>query len=300
LRILFGCLAILILASCEPIDLFGQVARHGRITKYKELTGVPFHQSMAISGDYVLFQAVEGESLYSYVYDINESSLVEKINLPLGKYSTTHANCTCFGTEYYDGESLFPVLYVSQWDWRGTRGVLVYNIKKDFSAEMVQVISPKSIEKEVIGSGDIDWVIDTDNNKLYAFAYKLSGASTIIENNEEIITTFNLPPVRDNSEVLLSEADILDGFRCEILNYSQDKAYKDGKVYILSGGNKEQYSSMNNLWIIDLATKSIVWKENIYEDGLMHAEPEGLSFYGERLLLTYAYRPYTLWALNLD
>lgn len=290
---------VMLLASCEPIDLEGHVYQNGRITKFLELPNVPFHQSMTIYGDYALFQTMEQGLLYSYVYDLKERTQVAKINLPFEKYSSPHANCACFGNEFYDDDSLFPALYVSQWDWRGNRGALVYNIKKDLTAELVQFISPKEISKDVIGSGDIDWVVDTDKNRLYAFAYRKSGSSTITEDNEEIITYFTLPNLKDSPEIILTQEDILDAFRCEILNYSQDKAYKDGKVYVVSGGNKEQYASMNNLWIIDLDAKSVVWKESIYEDGLMYTEPEGLSFYGDRLLLTYAYRAYTLWNYNL-
>lgn len=299
LRYIFFFFSLFVTVSCESIDLDEEKVRPGEICKMMEIKGIPFHQSMAMWSDYALFQVIENDELYSYVYNIKSKSFLGKLQLPHFDYKSPHANCSCFGNLFYDDDSLLPLLYVSQWKWNGERGVLVYNIKKNFTVELIQFIAPLKIRKDIIGYGDIDWVVDTDSERLYALAYKKAGASTITEDNEEIITAFHLPTVKNNSTVILTEEDIIDSFRCEVFNYSQDKTYKGGKIYVISGGNDANLAFMNNMRIIDLKTKSVIYKKNIYNEGQAHAEPEGLSFCGDELFLTYAYHPNTLWKFNL-
>lgn len=284
--------------SCSKIDPDSIKPSVPGINELLQLTDLPFHQSFAVYGDFALFQATSNDKLYSYIYYLPNLYLCSKTELKTGGYSLPHANVSCFGKRFYSKDSLLPLLYVSQWNWKGERGVLVYDIKSDFSAELVQFISPAGISKSVIGSGDIDWIVDFDSEVLYALAYKKAGASTIVEGNEEIITSFPIPEI-DRKTVILEEKDIIDNYRCKILNYSQDKVYKDGKIYIVAGGNDSAISFMNRMYVLDLVRKQIREEFDITGYALGISEPEGLGFWGDRLIMTYAKRPYQLWECTL-
>ena len=290
--------AIMGAVSCSKIAPDSGMYSVPGINELLQLPDLPFHQSLAVYGDFALFQATSNNRLFSYIYYLPNLYLCSKTELKTVGNILPHANVSCFGKKLYSKDSLFPLLYVSQWDWNGDRGVLVYDIKSDFSAELVQFISPAHINKSIIGAGDIDWVVDFDSDIMYALAYKKAGASTIIEGNEEIITAFPLPDI-GRKTVMLEEKDIIDNYRCKVLSYSQDKVFKDGKIFIVAGGNDSAISFMNKIYVLDLARKQIREEYGITRYAIGISEPEGLGFWGDRLIMTYAKKPYQLWECTL-
>ena len=81
-------------------------------------------------GNY-FFQFVINHSIVR-VYDLATKKLVQ--NIPIGKSQkgfvpNCHSNKVCFGTEYYDAEDIFPLIYVSTgYASGGYSGALVYRI----------------------------------------------------------------------------------------------------------------------------------------------------------------------------
>ena len=247
-------------------------------------------QSFASYGDYIVAcnydDGVSPSEITAKLMSLSGNSVLATFSLPYGSVHRPHCNTCCFGNEFGSADSIVPLLYVSQWDYGYERGVLVYDIKLSggvYSAELVQTIIPDNIGVGYLGQGDIDWVVDTDNSMLYAFAYYLPGLSTIVEGNKEMICKFALPALSDGSLIELTEADILDNWEMGTFNYSQDKCYNSGKIYIVSG-ESSTYPDWTKIRVLDLARKEVVSEIPLAQFG---GEPEGMDIV--QGFLTYGY-----------
>ena len=294
-KIIYIFTAISLLLSCTQNDLdtiiLGeeQLPFHGNpvMNIAAVFPRLQSHQSMAIYEKYIIFMHSDKE-LYGSLYDITTKEYICNLEFPIGGYKLPHANVACFGPCFLSADSQIPLLYVSQWNYEGERGVLVYDIsmKNDgqFDVKLIQTIIP-NISPKILGAGCVDWIVDTDSNYLYALAYKLAGASTIEEGNAELIVKFKLPSISDGSKIILTDSDVIDHYSCETFNYSQDKCYHDGHIYIAAGGSQERYSHMNKLIDLDLNKKEVTSVVSLLPFGLR--EPEGLAMYNGDIVMTY-------------
>ena len=264
-----------------------------KVLAHRNIENIKRHQSMAIYGNYMVTAYTDNGEAKGQVIDLTTYTILATITFDLGGFHLPHCNVCCFGNEFAEGNNTLPLFYLSQWDYEYERGCLVYDIQESggtWTATLVQKIKPNNIGTGILGAGCVDWIVDTDNSCLYALGYYLAGSSTIVEGNKEMVVKFSLPKIADGSSILLSESDVVDNYSVLMWNFSQDKTYVDGKVYVIAGGGP-QYGTpeMNRLYVLDLVQKqvvSIVHCENVFT-----AEPEGLSEKNGDLLFTYGYTP---------
>lgn len=267
---------------------------------YMDLHEAGAHDSMVIYGNYALVISVinNHKDVVGYLYDIDNKEYVTSFSMDYTDYDVPHANTACLGDVFYSEYSIMPVLYVSQYEYYSNRAVFVYDIVNDggiIRSNLVQIIDPKGIDHSIIGDGSLDWVVDNDHSCLYALAYKLKGSSTIVENNEEIISKFQLPDIHEE-RVYLKDEDVIDSFTLDTFNYSQDKSYFDNCIYVISGSSDPIFSHMNRYRVIDLREKTLVINNSILDYGLR--EPEGLDFYNGNLMVSFNDNTPKMWRLN--
>ncbi|MBD5174715.1 MAG: hypothetical protein HDT06_02715 [Bacteroidales bacterium] len=252
-------------------------------------------QSSAVIGKYWFGCGYECMEDGNYT---NDHPFIIVCNLEKGEYITTlplkapgvrvpHCNVCCFGNEMLD-DSPFPPLYISQWNYNGERGVVVVKIlnhNETFTCETIQTIIPIIGDKERFGCGSTDWIVDTDQNYLYSLAYYKPGSSTIVEGNKECICVFDLPKIADGPIIYLTDEDIVDSFDLEMINFSQDKCYYNGLIYVSSGFHA--YPDWTMIRTINLNTKEVESVLNLSE---WSGEPQGLAIYKDDILMNYGSR----------
>lgn len=252
-------------------------------------------QSSAICGKYWFgcgYECTENgkyssDNPFIVVCNLEKSEYITTMQINTAGVRVPHCNVCCFGNEVFE-DSPFPPLYISQWNYNGERGALVVKIlyrNETFSCETIQTIIPKIDDKERFGHGSTDWIVDTDNNHLYSLAYYKPGSSTIVEGNKECICVFDLPKIADGSIIYLTNEDIVDSFDLEMFNYSQDKCYHNGLIYVSSGFHA--YPDWIMIRTINLNTKEVESVLNLSE---WSGEPQGLAVYKNDLLMNYGRR----------
>ena len=249
-------------------------------------------QSSAVSGKYWFGCGYEcmqngnysNEQPFIIVCDLEKGEYINTLPIKATGIRVPHCNVCCFGNEKLQ-DSPFPPLYISQWNYNGERGILVVKIlchNETFICETVQTIIPIIGDKERFGYGSTDWLVDIDNDHLYSLAYYKPGSSTIVEGNKECICVFDLPKISDGPVIELTDADITDSFELEMLNFSQDKCYHNGCIYVASGYHS--YPEWIKIRKINLQKKEI---ESVLDLSPWGGEPEGLDVYKDDLLINY-------------
>lgn len=181
--------------------------------------------------------------------------------------------------------------YVSAWD--GTKNLFVEQIRHSgdkWSSTLVQTVSVSDIPDEVKGAGQLDWVPDFENGKLYTVSYKQGHYRSDIQGASEfVILEFPLPQI-GASAVNFTEEDILRRAELPVYLASQDKEIHNGKMYVLAGlKNKAglrdpERNSLRAIAVLDLAT--LRYEKEIRLD-FYDCEPEGIEFIGDDMYLTY-------------
>ncbi len=197
-----------------------------------------------------------------------------------------HANSVAFGSQYYKKGDKYPLMYVSVYNnyendaERYEGHCLVYRIledKKGYSSELVQVIKIGFTEdltlwKSLEGRGDVNpfgnFVVDTDNNELYA--YVLRDADKVTR-----FFKFSVPSLDEGEKnsrygcnvVTLEPADIKDQFDTEYFTYIQGTGYVSGMI-VSSAGLGYGNAGAAQINIIDLKTKKAVATYNPISAGL--------------------------------
>ncbi|MBQ8339886.1 MAG: hypothetical protein IJY16_05530 [Clostridia bacterium] len=127
---------------------------------------------------------------HCYVYDLAKKELVSEFTLDRVEDFSPHSNAVFFGTEKYDEQDEFPLLYTNLYnnyvkmeDRR--EGVLcAYRIMRDglaFSTRLVQIIRIGFVEeldlwKSLENNGDVrpygNFILNPETGKLYAFVMR--------------------------------------------------------------------------------------------------------------------------------
>lgn len=238
---------------------------------------IPNHQSFVIYNDTILFIDLNGNC---FVYSTKEERVNNQIALKYNGFNIPHANVACFGVKS-DNSSIFPLLYVSQWDGEG--GCLVYDFNKNYSGELEavwkQTIIPKNLPEGIIGKNLGDWVVDANNEYLYSIKYH-NYSSELSNGNCVHIAKFKLPSLLDGNYIELSENDVLDNFDIPFIPIMQDKLIKDELMYIAAGGT---YNTQKII-IVDLRNKTILNQVDLVFFG---GEPEGFFLKDGEMFLSY-------------
>ncbi len=243
---------------------------------------------------------VYGDYLFSFnssgvckVYSADEYKLIFEFTLDKTTIIKPHCNSVSFGTYKYAESDEFPLLYCNIYNSyktdRSYDGMCaVYRIQREgtsFTSTLVQVIKigfTTDTQRWSSPNGDVrpygNFVVDTDNNKLYAFTMRDGDKTTRF-------FSFKLPALTDGTmdntfgvnKVTLNVEDIIDSFSTEYFHYVQGAAYYNGKIYSLEGFTDDA-TNKAALRIVDLATKTVCQKVDLYGMNLK-TEPEAVYAY---------------------
>ncbi len=235
------------------------------------------------------------------VYDVATATKLGSLKLDKTDVLNPHANSVAFGSTYYDPEDKYPLLYVNIYNtyknqtdrMEGT--CCVYRIIENgtnFQGTLVQVIRIGFTEdSELWKSGEYNggmrpygnFVVDTDNHKLYTFVMRS-------EDNETRFFKFDLPALIEGTYdetyecnvVTLLAADIEDQFDTEYFYYMQGATYYHGKIISAEGFTNDNPA----VRIVDLYTKEVTAIFYLENKGLIY-EPEVLSIDPDTGILYY-------------
>lgn len=253
-------------------------------------------QDGAIFGGYLFSFNHKGAcSVYEIAYlsqlKDEEAEAFSEFVLDKNDLIVPHSNSVAFGSEYYDDEDEFPLLYTNIYNnYTELKGVtLVYRLQRDgkkFTSTLVQMIEIGFVENENLWKSENDvrpygnCAIDRENGIYYAFVMRNGAQSTRY-------FAFDLPKVTCGElhekygvkRVVLEETDIKEYFDCDFHRYVQGACLKDGKIYSLEGFT-DRPDAPPVIRIIDTIKKEqIFYKE--FKDLGTNIEPELIDFDGE-------------------
>ena len=187
----------------------------------------PHPQGGDCHGDF-FFQFVK-DNTEVRVYNLAAKTLVQTIKIPKflrGFVTNCHCNSANFGTEYYDAEDDFPLIYVSTgYAAGGYTGSIVYRITQDdgtFSITPVQTIR-FPVDKS-------SWTEFIPGNE---FAY-------LCYTSERVIYRVPMPKLKDG-DVIISRDDAVDTYQFSpqpdwmSTSRNQDRMLYQGKILCISG-----------------------------------------------------------------
>lgn len=208
------------------------------------------------------------------VFDFETKTQLASLSLD-GDY-TPHANAVSFGNKLNDSDP-YPLLYITGYNGTDASdnalnpGVcLVYKVNADYTTELVQVISIAFTNNIALwGSGKSsdgiyrfgDFVVDTDNNVLYAFTIR----DDYLTNTR--FFKFNLPPTSEPT-ISLDTEDIIEYFDVPVYRVIQGATYHNGLIYVL-------YSGLNHpgMAVVDVSQKKQIGNLNLKD---VLTEPEAV------------------------
>lgn len=243
------------------------------------LTYGNYAQDSAVYGDTYITTSSTG---YYKVYTMNGDLLKASTALDQLATITPHCNSACFGTERYDAGDTYPLLYLNAYNNAGLpKGACyVYRLLNNMTTSLQQTILIDFVDDPIwAGDGHSvrpygNFIIDTDNNKLYAYVM-------IDSLNVTRFFKFNLPTLAQGATIHLTTLDIEDYFDIEWMYYMQGVCYYNGKIYATCG------FSVNDckLYAVDLTTKKVT---AIVPMGGFVGEPESAFVYNDTLYVSSA------------
>lgn len=258
------------------------------VTKLQTLPSWVASQACAVIGNYMIVGVTFDQSgTAARVYDLESNTLLGTISFNFGTYYKPHANTICFGTEMPDANSPFPALYLSQLDSTGLAnrgseyGVLVYSISSSYTSTFLQAILPDKTDTDLmnkIGAGTPNYIIDRDNGFLWVVGYK--NATWVSYDNIQTFTKFQLPLLSAGSEVILTNADVLDSFELPMYPYTamQEGVFKNGRLYIQMGVN----GTIQGMRVVNVDTQEI--ETSLQTTQIFSTEPQGLAFWDDEMV----------------
>lgn len=284
--------SVALLIACNPID---REIEAFDLIPYITLEKWDRRQGGAIYEDkLVCLNAVDkGGTPNGFIYDIKTGLKICEMtftsNLGQKNYYRPHANQVSFGCDFYNAESDFPLLYVTQAnggngynDIHGERGVLVYNLRKvgynDYVPDLVQAIIPDIADTTLmakLGKYTPNYIINNDNAQFIVIGYPNNSWYDLT--GDQPITIFNIPTLDSGSEVILTSNDIIDAFTLSKAVGPQQSFYYKGKVY--SSGGDRGHASFR---VINLRKK----KEEYFKDmtSLTNGEPQFIGLWNSKVL----------------
>lgn len=267
--------------------------------KFERITKISRGQDGAIWGQYLFRFQLDGTC---HVYDLEHLKPVAPggyqpalsiFDLDRIELLAPHCNSVFFGSEFFDPEDEFPLLYSNVYNSYAKqpdqhKGMCcVYRVQRDdnrFYTTLVQVIRISFTEKMGLWCSqdhkDVrpygNFVVDRDKHCLYAF--------TMIDDVQATrYFAFDLPKVVDGiideqlgvQVVTLTPADILEQFDCPYQNYIQGACCHKGTIYSLEG--LAEYPQQHALAVVSIDEKRQQSKVFFAEYGLT-IEPELVDF----------------------
>ena len=180
--------------------------------KYEQIMSLsgnlsPHPQGGDCWGDY-FFQFTNDNSAVR-IYDLATKTLVQTLSIPStqrGFVSNCHCNTVCFGTEYYEAEDIFPLIYVSTgYAAGGYTGALVYRIVQHngiFFITLVQTIKFPVVNKSswtefIPGEDGYAYLCYTNERSIFKIEMPKLKDGNVIIGRESAIETFQFTPQPD-------------------------------------------------------------------------------------------------------
>ena len=276
-----------------------------QVTSFKKVAGNGIvHQSAANYGKYLFM--VQDKLAGITLYDLEKAKPLFHLSLTpyeernyIGTGSVLyHCNNTSFGTEFFDRNDVFPLLYVTQRQVKESLRAFVVVLRivphfgpeqeiDSFSAERVQTIyMPGMSEKNRLGHPNI--IIDRKRNDIVTYSRYNNSNSKYDQLGR--ITRLRLPSLRNaNGEiqqtVYLDDKDITDSFDTEWnMTYAQG-GFVQGDLLVIGQGFPTKKHAPVNVRVIDLKKRKTVGTTNIYDMGF-DDEPEGVFLYKGKVMVS--------------
>lgn len=247
---LFCSLALLVsITCCKSIDY-----TNATVQKIADLQGVPkqSYQGMAIWDDYLVSLQNTG---YATIYRLQDNGIQMLRHFPLAsQMPENHANVAFFGTERYDKDDEFPLLYVSQCSKQRYRGM------KDvcFVERISLTDAPKLVQTIVFDDRDglfgyaLQWMIDRKRNLLIGYGNTVENLGA---GNRWRTMTFPLPKLSDGPVVHLHPNDAIDNYCIQDLDarfpsnhIGQGACVIKDQMFIPVGVGTEKHPSIIYVW----------------------------------------------------
>ena len=290
--VVIACIGSLILGACQE-KLEWEISvdfASGNSDPTESFDSIEYEEVMTLGGarptpqggdswgDY-FFQFVAGNSAVR-VYDLATKSLVQTIKITSslkGFVSNCHCNTVCFGTEYYDAEDFFPLIYVSTgYASGGYTGALVYRITQHngiFFITLVQTIKfpvDNSSWTEFVPAGEFAYLCYTAERVIYKVPMpKLKDGNRVIS-REDAVETYQFSP----------QPEWMSTSR------NQDRLFHQGKILFVSGVPPGEASV---LVVLNLETRERERIIDFKKNGLT-SEPESIFIWQGDLCVAFVDR----------
>ena len=222
------------------------------------------------------------------IYDLEKKTSLGKIDIKDPTPSSKiHANTLNFGSQRYDENDFFPLLYVSSGYTQIVNGnilsfIYVYRITKEnntkgdemFGISLVQTISLKGFDHWTEG------ILDNDNFRLW-IKYAANGAS-----GPDRYASFIMPP-KDMHNVEILQKDYLVDFSIDsqpFTSSNQGHLYYKDRILLVSGTTPATQKLA--FIVINTITRTREYVIDLAEIGLRD-EPENVFFYRDQLMIGY-------------
>jgi hypothetical protein len=228
-----------------------------------------------------------------------EPARITKFTLDKADLIAPHSNSVTFGSEFFADGDEFPLLYSNIYNnYAKTEdkkvGVCcVYRITRDgdmFSSSLVQLIEIgfTDVRGYWRSSGDTEdirpygnFVIDTDNNQLWAFVMRDGEKDTRY-------FAFDLPKLSDGifcdtygvKKVTLTRGDVKKHFDVPYHNFIQGAVCRECKIYSVEGFGEKIHPAIR---IIDTKEEQQTFFLDFFEAGYPN-EAELIDFYKEKCI----------------
>ena len=269
--------------------------------KIKQIAKISGGQDGAIWHNHLFRFDTRGKCFVYDLLDI-EADTVKTLE-PIGSFVldrseliVPHSNSVCWGTEYYDTNDEYPLLYTNIYnnyaksDDKLIGVCCVYRVERDeknFKTTLVQLIEIGFTDDPSLWKAYPDrdgvrpygnFVIDCEGGYYYAFVMR----------NEELGTRYfrfripslaegKLDPVYGVKKVVLKPEDICDRFDCPYHRYVQGAIAHGKYIYSTEGFHNDQVNRPA-IRIIDLEQKMEERYLDLLEIGYL-CEPEMIDFY---------------------
>ncbi len=211
------------------------------------------------------------------VVNLKTGKIVREFDL-VSSCKNLHVNSACFVSDSQNSRET-PLLYISE--SRLPSRCFVEKVDEGKQILLQTISAQENGNVKAVTS----WLVDSDNRFLYALKrmppYASKKKSDLIQ-----ITKYRLPLLSEGDKVVLTEKDRSDCFYVRFRSAIQDGFIKQNMMYIASGfqeSTRRKFYSERAIQIVDLIKKKHVYKRDLTY--VTTNEPEGLDFYGKKILL---------------
>lgn len=212
------------------------------------------------------------------VYDLKKEKVENEFLLGCAN-NTNHANSATFGNEIIEGCRI-PAMYISECGQR--KRCFVEGISNGKSI-LVQSISATFDGKEL---PLFQWTVDSKGGFLYGITWDDAHPLDTLGNKVNTVIKYRLPKLKEGTEIVLTEKDIIDSFSVTFPNIQQGCKVKGNKLYMTLGleeASSHRKDSGRAIAVIDLKRKKL--KKFIDLTKITVNEPEDLAFYKNNILV---------------